>query len=202
MSKNLRHAATCGKEAGENTHAHAPTHTRAHRAEPEQHPPGAHTASRPALRTRRPAAPLLGGLAPRSVFTENQPRAGGPTQLQSVFRQASTPYVHTHICSHPLKISSRYPGIWEYCLGNGSEVMKDATERRYFLSFYSHTHNIRKFPGGESELQLQAYVTATATPDPSRTWDLHLRPTRQVPATLAPSPTERDLGSDQNLRGC
>ena len=50
----------------------------------------------------------------------------------------------------------------------------------FFFSFLSlfyqgHPHSIWRFPGRrvESELQLLAYATATATPDLSHIWDLH-----------------------------
>ena len=51
--------------------------------------------------------------------------------------------------------------------------------------------------GGESELQLPAYVTATATQDLSR----HLQPTPQLPATPDPQPTEQGQGSNLQPHG-
>ena len=52
--------------------------------------------------------------------------------------------------------------------------------------------------GVKSELQLPAYVTATAMPDPSLICDIH---TAQLMATPAPWPTEQGQGSNPHPLG-
>ena len=51
--------------------------------------------------------------------------------------------------------------------------------------------------GVESELQLLAYTTGTATRDPSHI----LRPTLQLTAALDPQPTKRGQGSNPHPHG-
>ena len=47
-------------------------------------------------------------------------------------------------------------------------------QKRIFFLFYDSNCSMWKFPGVvESELQLLAPASATATPDPSCIWDLH-----------------------------
>ena len=62
-------------------------------------------------------------------------------------------------------VSLREKGCW--ALGSNATSSESWVRGGFFFFFFGHTYSIRWFPGqGESELPLQAYITATAMLDP------------------------------------